>query len=398
VEEQSDQELVELARAGDKAAFGELYTRYQSLAHGLARRLAGRDDIARELVQDAMLQAYLSLNQLRDPARFKGWLCGIVLNVGRSFRRDQKTLFFSLESLTGGQQPDSSAASESEFSPEQIAEEQELHQMTLAAVNSLSTRDREITLAFYYDQLSAQEIAVLLKISTGAVKVRLHRARQRLREKMLSQYPDLLDTRKRRNEMTKVKIAGVVKSEPKDETGQKLNLYTVILVDEAGKRALPIWVGPAEGQSIAWELGNGTTPRPLTYTFMANLLKAVGASLEEVTIATLIENTYYATVKIRNGGKLLEVDARPSDAIAMALLVDCPVTVAEEVLTRAAVKLPEQTVAACKNSAKVSPGTARILEELVSLRSQSQKGPPISLLSDEIQKANQALIARLYQP
>ena len=81
VEEKTDTELVALARQGDKDAFGQLAHRYQMITQRLAMRLIGQEDRAQELVQDAMLQAYLSLDQLHDAARFKGWLCGIVLNV-----------------------------------------------------------------------------------------------------------------------------------------------------------------------------------------------------------------------------------------------------------------------------------------------------------------------------
>jgi RNA polymerase sigma factor (sigma-70 family) len=127
MEEKTELELINLAQEGDKAAFGELVRRYQTWAHRIARRLISQDACAQELVQESMLQAYLSIQQLRDPARFKGWLCGIVLNVCRSYLRDQKTVFLSLESMAGGMQMDASALSAWEMTTEQMAEEQELH-------------------------------------------------------------------------------------------------------------------------------------------------------------------------------------------------------------------------------------------------------------------------------
>jgi len=81
MEERTDASLVALARCGDKQAFGELIERYQAMAHILTMRLVGNVDIAREMAQEAMLQAYLSLDHLRVDTRFKGWFYGIVLNV-----------------------------------------------------------------------------------------------------------------------------------------------------------------------------------------------------------------------------------------------------------------------------------------------------------------------------
>lgn len=81
--EQSDLELILLARAGNKAAFGRRVLRYQPMAQRLAKRSIGNEDLAQELVQDALLQAYLSLDKLNDLTRFNSWLYGIVLNVCR---------------------------------------------------------------------------------------------------------------------------------------------------------------------------------------------------------------------------------------------------------------------------------------------------------------------------
>jgi len=106
VEERADIELVALARGGDKDAFGLLAERYQPLARRFAMRLVTNAVLAQDLAQEAMLQAYLSLNHLRDPARFRAWLCGIVSNVCRSHIRDRRVDFFSLEAMAGGLQFD----------------------------------------------------------------------------------------------------------------------------------------------------------------------------------------------------------------------------------------------------------------------------------------------------
>jgi DNA-directed RNA polymerase specialized sigma24 family protein len=90
MEEKTGASLIALARCGNKQAFSELIERYQAMAQIITLRLVGNIDIAREMAQEAMLQAYLSLDHLRDDARFKGWFYGIVLNVCRSYLREQK--------------------------------------------------------------------------------------------------------------------------------------------------------------------------------------------------------------------------------------------------------------------------------------------------------------------
>ncbi|PSB59350.1 hypothetical protein C7B77_01065 [Chamaesiphon polymorphus CCALA 037] len=92
-------ELVLLARQGDKAAFSRLVLRYQPMAQRIARQAIGNEDLAQELVQEAMLQAYLSLAKLNDPTRFKSWLYGIVLNLCRNQLRRRKVIYFSLETM-----------------------------------------------------------------------------------------------------------------------------------------------------------------------------------------------------------------------------------------------------------------------------------------------------------
>ena len=333
--EKTDIELVALARKGDKEAFGLLSQRYQKIAQRFAMRLVGQQDSAQELAQDAMVQAYLSLDHLRDPERFNGWLCGIVLNVYKSHIRDRKTPLLSLESIAGGLQFNGISFSGMTATPQEIAEIRELHQIVLKAVNMLTPKDRDTALLFYYAQLSLREIASLLGISVGAVKVRLHRARQRLKARLLSENPEVIPQKQRRKIMVKVNIADVVKQERKDDQGHSHEFHIIVLQDEAGQRALPIWVGPFEGQSIALGLSDFSYVRPLTFNFFASLLQALNAQVEEVRIEMLKETTFYATVKIRRGKTIREVDARPSDALALAVRTGSPIFVAEDVFKSA---------------------------------------------------------------
>lgn len=391
VEERTDIELIAMAREGNKDAFGLLAQRHQMTARRFAMRLVGKEDSAKELAQEAMLQAYLSLDRLRDPARFKSWLCGIVLNVCRSHLRDREITFFSLEAIMGGLQFYAVPLFSVPVTPEKIAEERELHRIVLDAINALASRDRDAMLLFYYAQLSLQEIAALLDISVGAVKVRLHRARQRLKANLLAQHPEIVPLEKRRKKMIKVTIADIVKPEQKDEQGYLPMHYVIILYDEAGKRILPIWVGSHEGETIAMVLNEFSTPRPMTFNFFVSLLRAINAEVEQVRVETLKESVFYAIVKIRCGKKVLELDARPSDAIALAVLTSSPIFVAEDVLERAGADVPQ--------AAKASPkrkGVESILKEMEEWQRQTQAQIRRGISPEESAKARDKLIASIF--
>jgi RNA polymerase sigma factor (sigma-70 family) len=184
-----DIELVVLARSGDKNAFGRLVERYQPMAQRVASCMVADDETARELAQEAMLQAYLSLSHLRDDAAFRSWLYGIVLNVCRSHLRDQKAVF-SWEDLAGGVRFGGLDFSDADPDPLWAAEERELHRKVLEAVKTLPPGSRAATLLFYYEQLSLQEIAAILGVSVTAVKGRLHKARKQLGERLSALYSD----------------------------------------------------------------------------------------------------------------------------------------------------------------------------------------------------------------
>ncbi len=337
MQEKADVELVELARQGDKDAFGILTQRYGEMARRLALRLVSREDLAQELAQEAMLQAYLSLDRLRDQGKFKSWLYGIVINVCRTHLRDREIGFFSLEGMIDGLQFYAVPFFAVPLSPERMAEERELHRTVLDVINTLPSRDRDATLLFYYAQLNLREIAAVQGISLGAVKVRLHRARRRLKEKLLLEHPEIVPREKRRKKMIRVTVADVVKVEQREgwelpTTPYAETPYIIVLYDEAGRRLLPIWIGPAEGESIAIGLNDFATPRPLTHNFFSSLLQAIDARVEEVSVVALKKGTFYAVVKMRCGKKTCEIDARPSDAIALAVFNGAPIFVAEDVL------------------------------------------------------------------
>src|SRR5581483_12322930 len=130
MEEKLDAELVRLARTNNKYAFHQLIERYQMMAHCLALRLCSEEETARELVQEATLQAYLSLDHLQDEARFKNWFYGIVLNVYRNWMRSfgQKQVS-SLEALDTFRTYQPLFSNDLFVDPQEIIEDRELRQL-----------------------------------------------------------------------------------------------------------------------------------------------------------------------------------------------------------------------------------------------------------------------------
>ncbi|MDZ7373201.1 MAG: bifunctional nuclease family protein [candidate division KSB1 bacterium] len=115
------------------------------------------------------------------------------------------------------------------------------------------------------------------------------------------------------------------------------NRFVVILKDEVHGRWLPIVVGSTEAQAIALQLEKITPPRPLTHDLMKNLLSTLDVQVTRVIVNDLRENTYYALISLKVNGDQKEIDARPSDAIALALRMHAPIFVDEEVMRKAAV-------------------------------------------------------------
>ena len=109
----------------------------------------------------------------------------------------------------------------------------------------------------------------------------------------------------------------------------------VILNDLAGEVVLPIWVGMLEAHAIALEIEKSTMPRPMTHDLLRNAIQGLNARVERVVVAELRDDTFFATVWMEQGGEAVALDARPSDAIALALRADCPIFVSKQVLEHA---------------------------------------------------------------
>ena len=375
----NDEALVADSLGGDKRAFGILMDRHWTRVVAFVRHLLGDGYEAEDIAQAAFLTAYLDLRRLQQPARFGAWVCGIALNLARLRRRQRETTWTSLDDALGGRAvPDALLWQSSEPTVDQVLEAIELVHLVQTALAVIPQAQRAVVLMHYIEGLTCQEIAALLGEAVGTVRVRLHRARERLRaeltlretdgplrsepltacpptgrviptegdgsapgtsaEQILSGAKDDLSHRKVTPmlEVTLEDVVVLVRTDtPEGEPPQLVNSMRIArLKERSGERVLPIWLGTYEGDSLALHLAGQLLPRPMTYALMARLLDLAGATVERVAIATLREETYYATVFVTVGGTTHEVDARPSDALNLALRVGAPIFVAEEVMDK----------------------------------------------------------------
>lgn len=112
------------------------------------------------------------------------------------------------------------------------------------------------------------------------------------------------------------------------------SMPVVLLKDLKGRQTIPIWIGILEASAIAAELEKMTLSRPMTHDLLRNTVHALGADIIMVEVNDLRDNTFYATIYLKKGKKEIAVDARPSDAIAIALRVNCPIYVSDKVIER----------------------------------------------------------------
>lgn len=313
--ETSDAELVRAALLGVREPLAELVRRHWDTAVFLAARVLGSPELARDAAQEAAVAAMTDLERLRCPDRFGAWFCGIALNVSRRWLRQLRSevpgLHVERASLAPG--------------PAEAAEFAELAARVRGAVASLPTGQRDAVLLFYLQGLSHREVAEELGISVGAVKARLHQGRAALAPRLAQ----MIDTPEAKTvtttddvQWTDVSVTEIRRSGGDDT--EKRN-YIMILTEREGERRLPVWIGPAEAIALALALESTETPRPFTYKLAASLVEAAGARIAEVRITRLLTSVFYAAVFVEGPEGSREVDARPSDAVNLALVTGAPI-------------------------------------------------------------------------
>ncbi len=117
----------------------------------------------------------------------------------------------------------------------------------------------------------------------------------------------------------------------------------VILKEKDAERYLPIWIGPAEADAIAVKLQGVTVPRPLTHDLLQTVIDTLGATINSIIVSDLKNDTFYAKVILNVDGGQMEVDARPSDALALAVRAEVPIYTDEAVLDKAGILLDKET-------------------------------------------------------
>lgn len=116
----------------------------------------------------------------------------------------------------------------------------------------------------------------------------------------------------------------------------------VVLKEDNGERMLPIWIGPFEADAITIQLQGMDAARPLTHDLLKSVVNTLGGEVNHIVVTGLENTTFYAQIVIEMDGETIEIDSRPSDAIALAVRVDAPIYVAEDVMEQACVKPGEE--------------------------------------------------------
>jgi RNA polymerase sigma factor (sigma-70 family) len=319
----TDEELVNQCRAGNKGAFGRLIERHRPRVERVLLALFGNRVEVDDVVQESFLQAYLGLAQLRQPARFAAWVSTIAVNVARLQLRSTRPV-----------PPEWLAWAAVPLIPEAAAEQSEAQARLRQAIADLPPAEREAIGRVYLDELSHQETARLVGSTTNAVKVRVHRGRQRLAaalagERGTTPSREVVD-------MVEVTVWDVMaKVAEGSENGQPIDSQRIVLLKEkTGERVLPIWIGQFEGTDIAHQLNGQAFPRPVTVDLMRNLLDLGGVQVKQAAVTRLHETIFYGTLTVVVAGKAetAEVDCRPSDGLSLALRLGIPVLVAAEIM------------------------------------------------------------------
>lgn len=148
--------------------------------------------------------------------------------------------------------------------------------------------------------------------------------------------------------------------------------YILMLEEETSARLIPIWIGMAEGNAIAFKMNNDKFPRPCTHDLITSILGVVGWKVKKVTVTDLRANTYYAVISIEKDGHVVDVDSRPSDALALAIRVDAPIFLSDEVMEKCPVikkPISESEVETFKNMLE-NVKSDELFEELEKLSAQ----------------------------
>ena len=376
----TDGQLVRAACAGQAAAVAALIDRHWPLVHKLLARAIGNWTEAEDLAQETMFQAVRRLAELREPERFRPWLYTIALNRARLWWRRAPARRFtqSLDTLLA-ERP---VAVERHLagdgaSAEAAWEASDLARAIGRAISALPREQHRAIVAHYVEGLKYDEIATLLAVPASTIRGRLHHARGRLRRELAQltsegyaefdrpPYAPSGRERPRRLAMTydemvvdsvrfeiddtsRAAVLEEADTQHADIDDKNIRSWAVVLKEAESDHMLPITIGPAEAEAIVFKLQELAISRPMSHDLMLRLTTAFGAAIQEVRVTKLEQETFFAAVVITRDGQIKEIDARPSDAIALALRAQVPIYVHTTVREQA----PEQPTGAPPSATK----------------------------------------------
>ena len=318
--------LLERILEGDKPALNILLGKYYMYCRNTARRIVKDKDIAEDMVQNVFIQAYFCIGNLKHASSFKYWLSGIVTNICKSYLRRLKKHNLSIQEyhLT--------------FYDSELTENERIVHIVLNALTQLAAVDSEIISDFYYEKKRLAQIAEERQITENSAKVRLHRARSHLKSvleknNILNDFQQYVINKER---MKRVTIIDFVIKATTDER------CAILLYDKQSEKVLTIVISTGEAEAIVRSIKKIKMPRPMTFDLVSELIKNTnlipeGAFVNEVSGGILI-----ATLRIKRGSETKEFDARPSDAIAIALMFDAPIYVSQKVIDSTALPVPKK--------------------------------------------------------
>jgi len=209
----TDEQLIEQTLTGNTNAFGELVKRYQGIVVGLAFHIVGNMQDAQDIGQEVFIKAYQNLSQLKQPAKFSSWLRRITENTCKTWLRlnqkKRETLSFAgMQTVVSAQQPDD------------VLLAKELSETVKNAISELSEPNRLAVTLFYMDGLSYKEVSKFLDISVGAVKGRLHKAREQLKKGLITMVKDDFSKTKPKEESTQKVMEAIAVGRVVTEEGE----------------------------------------------------------------------------------------------------------------------------------------------------------------------------------
>jgi RNA polymerase sigma factor (sigma-70 family) len=330
-----DAELVAAVLAGDREAFGPLLARSQASILRLCRRLLGPGPQAEDVVQEAAVQAFLGLPRLADPARFGAWLHAIAANRARMALRRRRLLTLDGLAADAALGPHLGQASRT---PEDAWASREAHQAILAALQELPPATREAVIGFYLQGYSYQELAEVLGTPLSTVRGRLYHGRRRLRRALRPLADQVLTPARTRREEHRMETDATLLDAEVAFVGRLAfsSDCVVMLQERHGPRRLALEpVDATTGEAVDRLLTGDQPLAPTTHDLLPRLVAALGGRVEQVTIRHLAGEALYADITLERAGRRRQVEARPGDAVALALLAGAPIRVAAAVMDAA---------------------------------------------------------------